>query len=159
MEEDKKKREQKWDIGYLFTIPLLDGSFCIGEVVGYEPKALNSAICAFYAHRVNEVPKEKPILSENELVSVQFVTRDSLDHGLWNIFFYSSEKFPLDKYIDLEDRRSKGFVGTSSFGSGSIRQLMNAYYKLLPWNHYFNPNYFDELLISPDKKPKDILLK
>ncbi|EOF4387086.1 Imm26 family immunity protein [Salmonella enterica subsp. enterica] len=164
MEEDKKKKvkrrkKQKWDIGDLFTILLSDGSFCVGEVVGYEPKALNSAICAIYDYHISDVPDKAPILSEDELVSVQFVTRDSLDYGMWKIFAHASDEFPLGKYIDLEDRRNKGFIGTSSYGSGSITQLMNAYYKLLPWDHFFDPQYFDKILVSPDKKPRDVIYK
>lgn len=155
----KRKTKQKWDIGDLFTIPLLDGSFCVGEVIGYEPEALNSAICAVYAYRINNIPDKAPALSESELVSVQFVTRDALDSGLWEIFSHTSAKFPLDKYIDLEERRNKGFIGTTSCASRGIRQLMNAYYKLLPWDHFFDPHYFDKLLVSPDKKPKDVIYK
>ncbi|MBC1807093.1 hypothetical protein HCJ40_08620 [Listeria sp. FSL L7-0993] len=52
-----KRKKQVWGVGDLFAISLLDGSFCIGRVVGFEPDALNSAICAFYAHRVNGIPE------------------------------------------------------------------------------------------------------
>ena len=79
----KRRRKQTWDIGDLFTISLADGTYCIGRVVGFEPEALNSAICAFYAHRVDSIPNMELNLSEDELISVLFVTRDLLDSGDW----------------------------------------------------------------------------
>ncbi|EAC6409610.1 hypothetical protein EMI97_07410 [Listeria monocytogenes] len=83
-----KRKKQVWGVGDLFSISLLDGSFCIGRVLGFEPDALNSAVCAFYAHRVNEIPEVEPILYENELISLLFVTRDLLDSGDWKVFFH-----------------------------------------------------------------------
>jgi hypothetical protein len=37
--------------------------------------------------------------------------------------------------------------------------FMSAYYRLLPWNIAHDPEYFDKLLISKSKKPKNVLLK
>lgn len=36
---------------------------------------------------------------------------------------------------------------------------MNAYYSLVPWNSFHDPNYLDSLLISIDKKPNKVVLK
>lgn len=157
----KRRRKQTWDIGDLFTIPLSDGTFCIGKVVGFEPKALNSAVCAFYAHRVNNIPNSNVELELNdeELISVLFATRDLLDSGDWRVFSHCTDKFFLDKYINLSALRNNGFIGVKSIGSGLIIDLMNAYYILAPWNDYFDPNYLDSLLISPDKKPRNVMLK
>lgn len=154
-----RKKKQKWNIGDLFTVPLKDHSFSIGRVVGFESEALNSAICAFYAYRVDAVPDNEIILSDDELISVLFVTRDLLDSGDWKIFSSSPNFFDLDKYIHLNYLRENGFIGVKSIGSGLVIELMEAYYKLSPWNDYFDPNYLDSLLLSPDKKPKDIILK
>ena len=38
-----RKKKQPWKIGDVFLVPLLDtGRFCIGQVIGQEPKAMNS---------------------------------------------------------------------------------------------------------------------
>ncbi|TBM16186.1 hypothetical protein EYY86_07790 [Hafnia paralvei] len=155
----KRRRKQTWDIGDLFTISLADGTYCIGRVVGFEPEALNSAICAFYAHRVDSIPNMELNLSEDELISVLFVTRDLLDSGDWQVFSHCSDEFQLNKYIDLYSLRNEEFIGVSSIGSGIIIKLMKAYYKLGIWDNFYDPNYLDSLLISPDKKPKDVILK
>ncbi|OFS08307.1 Imm26 family immunity protein [Hafnia sp. HMSC23F03] len=155
----KRRRKQTWNIGDLFTIPLADGTYSIGRVVGYEPEALNSAVCAFYAHRVDVFPNMELNLSEDELISILFVTRDLLDSGDWQVFSHCTDEFPLIKYIDLYSLRHKEFIGVSSIGSGIIIKLMKAYYKLGIWDNFYDPNYLDSLLISADKKPKDVILK
>ncbi|WET42274.1 Imm26 family immunity protein [Citrobacter enshiensis] len=159
MTTNKRRRKQSWDVGDMFTVPLSDGTYCIGKVVGFEPKALNSAICAFYAHRMDEIPSSEPVLNDNDLISILFVTRDLLDSGDWKVFSQYSDAFPIDKYLNLTDLQSNGFIGVKSIGSGLIIKLMNAYYSLTPWNAFYDPNYLDSLLISPDKKPKNVLLK
>lgn len=98
-------------------------------------------------------------LSEDELISVLFVTRDLLDSGDWQVFSHCSDEFQLNKYIDLYSLRNEEFIGVSSIGSGIIIKLMKAYYKLGIWDNFYDPNYLDSLLISPDKKPKDVILK
>ncbi|MBC2012904.1 hypothetical protein IBB80_05695 [Listeria marthii] len=148
-----------WGVGDLFAISLLDDSFCIGRVVGFEPDALNSAICAFYAHRVNEIPEVEPILYENELISLLFVNRDLLDSGDWKVFSMASTEFPINKYIKLDELRRDGFINVTSRGSGIVVSLMNAYYSLVPWNSFHDPNYLDSLLISIDKKTNKVVLK
>lgn len=156
---NKRRKKHVWTVGDLFTIPLADGSFCIGRVIEFEPKALNSVICAFYTHRVDKIPNEEPVLSNDELISVLFVTRDLLDSGAWKVFSSSSEDFSLSKYFDISSLRNVGFVGVKIIGSGLIIELLNAYYMLSLWNDYANPDYLDSLLLSPDKKPKNVLLK
>jgi len=44
-------------------------------------------------------------------------------------------------------------------GSANIAEFLNAYYGLVPWDDWADPNYLDKLLISPDKKPKNIIFK
>lgn len=155
----KKRHKQTWDIDDLFTSPLADGTYCIGRVVGFEPDALNSAVCAFYAHRVDSIPNMELNLNEGELISVLFVTRDLLDSGDWQVFTHCTDEFQLNKYIDLYSLRNNGFIGVKSIDSGIIIDLMNAYYILTPWNIYYDPNYFESLLLSPDKKPRNVMLK
>jgi hypothetical protein len=153
------RRKQGWDIGDLFLIKLLDGEFCIGEVVGYEPKALNSAICAFYSQKVSYPFESKLNIDRDSLVSVQFVTRDLLDIGRWKVVEKSYESFPVNRFLDLKYYKNKGFVGVTCYGSGMMEDLLNAYHCLSPWDDYYDPNKFDTMLISPDKKPTKVFIK
>ncbi|WP_330986332.1 MULTISPECIES: Imm26 family immunity protein [Enterobacterales] len=159
MATNKRRRKQSWGVGDMFTVPLSDGTYCIGKVVGFEPEALNSTICAFYAHHVVKKPDSEINLTDNELISVLFVTRDLLDSGDWEVFTKCCNEFPLGNYINLRELRDKKYIGVRSIGSGNIIELFNAYYSLAPWNAFYDPNYLDSLLVSPDKKPKNVLLK
>jgi len=140
-------------------MPLLDGTFSLGQIIEIEPQALNSAICAYFARRANDfslgVARE---LGKNDVVSVLFVTRDLLDSGDWRVF---SEGKAIDatQYFPLDDLRRKGFVGTKVIGSGIANTLMNAYYGLHAWNSFHKPDYLDGLLVAPDRKPKSVMLK
>lgn len=35
---------------------------------------------------------------------------------------------------------------------------MEAYFGLYPWNGFYEKNYLDRLLVSPNKKPNQVLL-
>jgi hypothetical protein len=154
-----RKKKQAWGIGDIFCIPLADGTYSIGQVVGKEPEALNSAIGAFFSRRFDNCPaKLDSELSEDELLAVLFVTRDLLDSGVWKVFSHA-EAFPIQKYVSVSSLKAAGFVGVEIIGSGNVKLLMDAYYSLCPWNGFYEPDYLDQLLVSADKKPSSVLLK
>ena len=73
------KKKQVWGIGDYFAVPLSDKTFSVGQVVGREPEALNSATCTFFARRLESLPTDlNTALEEHEVVSVLFVTKDLL---------------------------------------------------------------------------------
>lgn len=43
-----KKKRQRHKEGDVFAVPLGDGSYALGQILSYEPEALNSVGCAFY---------------------------------------------------------------------------------------------------------------
>ena len=154
-----RKKKRAWSIGDIFCIPLTDGTYSIGQVVGQEPEALNSVICVFFSRRLGAVPIQLDSqLSERELLSVLFVTRDLLDSGDWQVFC-RTEPFPIRKYINVSALKAAGFVGVDIIGSGIVMKFLNAYHNLHPWNGFYEPDYLDRLLISADKKPSHVLLK
>jgi len=138
---------------------LIDDTFCIGEIIGYEADALNSAICAFYTQRVTDPEVKDFSLERDCLISVQFVTRDLLDIGIWKVFTKTTKAFKVKKYFDLKEMRKNGFIGMVIKGSGIMRELLNAYHALLPWDKYYDPLYLDSLLISRKMKPSSIVKK
>ena len=153
------RKKQAWQEGDYFSIPLADGTFVMAQVLKYEPQALNSVICAIFIEMIEKQPSGAPrSIDENKLISVLFVTRDLLDSGVWFVFGRGPTIDP-QKYIGLEDLRRKGFVGTEIIGSGNVIKLMNAFYGLIPWNSFYDPHYLDKLLVSPDRKPRTVLLK
>jgi hypothetical protein len=47
-----RKKKQAWGIGDIFCIPLTDGTYSIGQVVGQEPEALNSIPLQFWERSI-----------------------------------------------------------------------------------------------------------
>jgi hypothetical protein len=153
------RKKTAWKTGDNFLVPLEDGTYGQGQVLGYELHALDSPICAFSSQRFETMPESLGPIPATGLIAVLFVTRDLLDRGGWKIVNNGSILIPWQRFLDVEGLRRKGFVGAKIYGSRIIANFLSAYHRLLPWNGYFDPNYFDELLISPDRKPVNVLLK
>lgn len=152
------RKKVKWQAGDHFLVPLKDGSFGQGQVLCYEAQAMNSAVCAFSCLRLEKIPAHLDAIPEKSLIAVHFVTRDLLDSGRWQII-NNGPVIPWEKYLDIQGLRSKGFIGAKIYGSANPESLLNAYHKLVLWNDYFDPEYLDKMLISPDRKPAGVLLK
>jgi hypothetical protein len=152
------RKKIAWKTGDNFLVPLADNTYAQGQVFGYELRALDSAICGFSSQRFEAIPPSLGPIAEPSLIAALFVTRDLLDRGIWHIVD-NSPVLRWQKFLDVEGLRPKGFVGAKIYGSGNVADFLGAYHRLLPWNNYFDPNYLDELLLSPDRKPTDLLFK
>ncbi|MDY6992071.1 MAG: Imm26 family immunity protein [Pseudomonadota bacterium] len=154
------RKNQKWNIGDIFTVQLNDGTFVVGQVIGREAKVLNSVTVAFYDLRFDseeEVLNLESLASE-DIFSTVFATRESLDSGTWHIVGQCPVVVP-ENMMPYEDLRSAGFVGAIVRGSGILDEFLNAYYALMPWDDWKDPDYLDQLLISKDKKPQNLVYK
>lgn len=65
--------------------------------------------------------------------------------------------------VDIDDQLSveinRGFVGVTVYGAAIIEAFLNAFFGYLPWDVYYRPDFFDEMLLSPDKKPRNLTYK
>jgi Immunity protein 26 len=154
------RKKQKWETGDIFLVELQDGKYVLGQIVGHEVSALNSASCAFFNFRVSDAAGIQRIneLPVQNVFSVLFVTRDLLDSGKWKVVGARRVSIPKDMQ-PFEDLREKGFVGAKITGSGIVVEFLNAFYGLLPWDDWHDPQYLDSLLISKEKKPVDLVFK
>jgi hypothetical protein len=150
-------KRRKWKVGDLFKIPLADGSALLGHIVAQEREMLNSVTCAYYDTKVSDTcpPDAPPLPSDEALIACLFTTHDLLDNGMWPVVGYAAPRLPR-KYLPYEDCRHSGWVGAKMHGSGIVRQFLNAYCRLAPWDDFADPTYLDRLLISPAKRPKDL---
>ena len=154
-----QKRKQAYSGGDVFLVPLKDGSQSVGQVLSITKRALNSCICAFFDIRLpNGVKKVEQALKEGDLIAVQFVTVDLLKKGYWPVIEAREVEIDIEKYIPLQDIEQKGFVGAHIEGSGIIQEFLSAYYALRPWDTWYEPDYLDKLLVSPDKRPANVIL-
>lgn len=147
-------RRKTWDVGNLFAVPLADGSYGLGQVVGREENMLNSISCAFYRTRVSasDLASVGGVPDESELIAVQFTTKDLLTKRVWRVLGAYPVELPHHLFPH-EDRRGQNWIGAEMVGSGSMVNLLNAYFGLAPWNVMFEEDYFDQLLAPGVRRP------
>jgi hypothetical protein len=150
-------KRQRWEIGDLFTVPLPDDTASLGQIVARETQALNSVTCAFFSTRFNsDVPE--PTHSLGDLIACLFITPDLLNNGVWQVIGHADVTVPRHLF-PFEETRDRGWVGAKVYGSKNVAEFLAAYHGLTAWDDWADPTYLDRLLISPDKKPKKIILK
>jgi hypothetical protein len=152
-------RRKTWDIGNLFAVPLSDGSYSLGQVVGREAEMLNSITCAFYRTRVNRAAIESPrgVPDQKDLIAVQFTTQDLLTRRIWKVLGNFPVTLPQSLFPH-EDKRGQNWIGATLVGSGNIVHFLNAYFGLEPWDQMRDPEYFDGLLLHQGARPTSIRL-
>jgi len=152
-------KRQKWKVGDLFKIPLADGTASLGHIVARDDQMLNSVTCAFYDIKVPRTcpPDAAPLPDDGALIACLFTTHDLLNRGVWVVIGSAPVHLPRE-HLPYEDCRKRGWVGAKMHGSGIVRQFLDAYYRLAPWDDWADPAYLDRLLISPAKRPKDLVL-
>ncbi len=153
------RKKQAWGTGDVFVVETSDGRYAVGQIVGREAGALNSASVAFFDQRCDR-PEDAPDLplALDRVISVVFSTRDLLDSWTWRVVGNQPVTVPK-RLLPHEATRASGWTGAKVIGSGILRQFLDAYFGLAPWDDWHDPTYLDRLLLSPDKKPKDLILK
>ena len=63
----------------------------------------------------------------------------------------------IEPAIDLIEQGN--IIGINTEGSAIIDDFIKAYFSLAPWDDWHDPEYLDKLLISPDKKPENLIYK
>lgn len=154
------RRRQKWCIGDVFVIELANHTYAVAQIVGREADVLNSVTIALFDQSVSQ-PNEAIELEINpqHLFSMIFTTRDLLDNGIWRVVGNREVSIPQSLFPFEHLRNTGEWVGAKIYGSGIINEFVNAYHGLMPWNDWKDPSYLDKLLISPEKKPKNLIYK
>jgi hypothetical protein len=148
-----------WDVGNLFAVPLADGSFSLGQVVGREAQVLNSITCAFYRTRVSAsaLANVRAVPAASELIAIQFTTKDSLTRRFWKVLGAYPVELPRHLFPH-EDKRAHNWIGAEMFGSGNMVNFLNAYFGLKPWNVMFEEDYYDQLLAPGVSRPRTAIV-
>jgi hypothetical protein len=153
----KVKRKQQWSIEDYFTVKLVDGSYGVGQIM--DLPLPNAVSCAFFNIRIGMPhPPKWAFLTAEDIVGVATVIPSHLDRGIWHLFGRGPVLLPRDQWPN-EATRSKHWVGSIVYTGAIVEDFLNAYYALTPWDKYLDPNFLDELLISPLKKPTNLMYK
>lgn len=150
-----RRKKQIWKEGDYFLVPLLDGEYGIGQVLSNFCDS-NGAICALFDPKIKteqEALERINGLTEKNLFSVIQPIPVPLDSGDW-LVICNDRAWNVEKHIDVEGV-SIGEVSMSAYSYGIIDELFNAYHGLAPWDG--GCGCYDEMLVSPKKKPKKLL--
>ena len=150
--------KQTWKAGDIFLVPNSDGKFTPAQVIAYEKRTLHSASCAFFDQRVDSIEEGRALKFElARCFSALLVTPDCLNKAEWPVVGNQPIAIPK-KLWPFEELLSKKKMGARVHGSGIVEDFLNAFYSLRSWDDWFKPDYLDGLLLSPDKRPKNLIL-
>lgn len=153
-------RRKTWDVGNIFAIPLGDGTFGVGHVVGREAEVLNSVTVALYRTRLagGELSGRTSVPPLDDLLAVQFTTKDLLTRRIWKVLANVPVDLPGNLF-PYEDTRANGWVGAKMIGSGILVRFLRSYHGLDCWDQMHDPDYFDKLLVTKECRPARPRLK
>lgn len=157
IEKKTKGRKQKWGVGAIFSVTQPDRLFCLGQIV--DLMSPNVPSCVFYDIRfpVGTMPTEIALPNEKIIAAIS-TTREQLDRGVWKVLAHQAPALERQHW-PYEHLREAGWVGAVTHGAGIVTRFLEAFYGLAPWDYYLDPHYFDKLLFSKSKKPKDLIFK
>jgi hypothetical protein len=153
------RRRQQWEIGDVFTVPTADGQLAVCQIVGREAELSNSVTVALFDQRFTRGIAMAPMdLSASRAFAVLFTTPDQLDSGVWRVV--GTKPVALGRELfPYEETRASGFVGAKMIGSSIVKEFINAFFGLAPWDDWKDPTYLDSLLIAGGKRPRNVVLK
>jgi len=151
------KPNQAWGPGDVFLVPQKDGVCSVGQVLCEMMK--NVVSCAFYDIRVPCADAHGYFdLGNDRAIASLSVTKEQLDFGVWKVVGHQAVGLPREAWPN-EECRANRWVGAKFYDAAIAESLLNAYNGLIPWDKYKAPEYLDNLLVNPDRKPKHLLYK
>lgn len=153
------RTKQKWRVGDVFAIQQNDGLWTLGQAL--DLMMPNIVSCAFYDIRVGspEPIGNLALLPGEKLVAVRSVSREQLDYHVWRVVGHLEPQLPRKMWPN-EKYRKRDWVGAEMSDAALAEDFLNAYYGLRPWDEMYDPNYYEKtFLISPEKKPRNLIYK
>jgi hypothetical protein len=152
------RKHSSWKPGDIFGIPLGRDEYGLGQILSHEKNCMDSVFCCFSNVIARDSSAAIPPIGLSDLISVQITTRDSLDKGIWSILG-SSNLIDVAALHPIESLRANRYVGAKITGSGAMQKFVLAYHGRSPWDEYFDPLYFDKLLVEGLVRPASATFK
>lgn len=152
------KKRIVWKSGDIFTVKLSNGKFCIGQILDLQME--NVVRCALFNETYSTINElfVNELCSLKKLISLLATTREQLDYDVWKIIGNKNVEVAREKYPN-EQFRDKGWIGAKIYDTAIVETFLEAYFGLIPWDSWADPQYFDKLLIDKTKKPDKLLYK
>lgn len=146
------------DKGDIFTIKLRNQKLLPGQIIQYDKRGLPCYSIGLFDCIVASIQEAQSLILEfDKCFSVLLATPECLQ-GKYGWAIAGNQKLVIPKkYFPYEKIRKSGGQGALLHDRGAIEEFSNAYYALLPWDNYYKPDYLDGLLLTPSKKPKNLI--
>ncbi|MGY3779104.1 Imm26 family immunity protein [Isobaculum melis] len=139
----KRPKPQRWQIGDVFSIPLMDGTFMFGQVIDtYLTKS--SPICLLFELKKSQEKVGDAELAVSQVITVLNIDNEPLNNGTYKVLHH------MQCFMSKAQRVN----ANTSYGGTIMTALGNAYYGLEPWNILYKEDYYDQLLLSNIARPK-----
>jgi hypothetical protein len=141
----KRPPRQKWKVGDVFSIPLLDGSFSFGQIIGTHLTA-KSPIMALFEIRQTADKITVAHLLEARVLSVWNSDDEDLSNHKYKVLFNAEIIISPDKVKDKKES-----------GGATMDNLANVYFGIEPYNVMADEYYYDDYWQPNIKRPEDVL--
>jgi hypothetical protein len=154
----EKKKKQLWQPSDIFVIPLLDSKYAVGQILDQRiPNTLrialfNEVLDTLETYDINHLGKF------SHLIALLEVGEDQIRRKNWKIIGNKTSLIPRSIFPN-EEYRSKNWVGSVTIDATVVDEFMNAFYALVPWDDWYDPEYLDGLLYDKNKKPLNLIYK
>jgi hypothetical protein len=151
-----KSKKIDWVAGDVFLIPLKNGKYSVGHAL--DQRMVNAVRIALYDELVDlhEKPVVDVLCNINNLISLIEVTKEQLTYGVWKIIGNKKTDIPISRYANEQYRNNK-WIGSTIYDAALAEDFVNAFYCLLPWDDWYDPNFLDKFLADINKKPKKLI--
>jgi hypothetical protein len=141
----KRPPRQKWKIGDVFSIPLLDKSFSFGQVVGTHLTAKCPILALF------EIKQEKGEVTFDQLIEARVLSVWNADDEL--LANHTFKVLFNEEILVSPDRvRNKDMSG-----GATMCKLANVYFGLEPYNVKYREDYYDYYFQPKIGRPKNVI--
>lgn len=152
------RKKIDWKVGAIFGVPIEEGLYCLGQILTHEKQCMDSILCAFTNVKSQAKYDQSSAIQVSDLISIQLVTRDSIDEGIWPILG-ACEPLKIGQLFPIESFRAAEYVGAKIRGSGIMQNLVSAYNGNSNWDQYFDPLHFNKLLLPGVQRPVNAIFK
>ena len=159
-----KKRNKKipWAIGDIFTIKLNNGKYAIGHVLSQ--RMVNTIRIALYDEVIDSLENAdiNNLCKEADLLSLIEVTKEQIDFGAWKLIGNRPTDIPVNRHANEQYRNDDPYldgVGANIKDAAIAEDFMNAFYGMHPWDDWYDPEFYDKMLVDKRKKPLHLIYK
>lgn len=151
----KTSIRKKLKAGDYFAVPLENGEYGLGQILDMVEFTGDAACVLFDQKFVLGAPIT---VTPDNIVAARYVFAPLLRRYFPIVHTGEADPRLLKKYFPENERFKRGdVVGMESNQTGIAEMFLNAYFGLTPWDECYDPHFYDDMLVSPDKKPSNLI--